>query len=511
MALTLRRGWLTWTLLGAALGLIVLVATTLVLLRPAYLSSYIEKELEKRLRVDVSVGQVAVTFKPRPALTVSDVVFTLRRDDRPAFVRAERVSTEIGPFSVLRGHVARVEVRGLQITVPPGRGGPRTPQSADRKLDTDIIVDRLDAYDATLTIERSEPGREPLVFAIHQLTLNDVGVDRDMPFTAVLTNPVPEGRVESTGTIGAWIPEDPTSIALSGAYTFKLVNLGSLPGIGGDLTSRGEYSGQLTRLTVHGTADTPDFSLDLGGRRLPLRAAFHAVVDGSDGSTVLESVDATLNDTRIAVTGAIDNLPGPARRHIELTAEIDAGRIEDLLELVVDADPALSGDVSMKAHVLLPPGEGRVRDRMAIDGTFSLPGTSFSDPAVRQKLAEFSRRSLAEQPSGKGSVQGRLAGRFSLASGILSLRALRFAVPGAEVRVQGTYALASERLDLSGDVRMEASLSKAAGGWKGALLKPFDWWFRRDGAGAVIPITISGNPAKPKVGVSLSRLIRRGN
>jgi len=38
------------------------------------------------------------------------------------------------------------------------------------------------------------------------------------------------------------------------------------------------------------------------------------------------------------------------------------------------------------------------------------------------------------------------------------------------------------------------------GGWKGALLKPADRFFKKDGAGAVIPIYISGTKDKPQFG-----------
>jgi len=38
------------------------------------------------------------------------------------------------------------------------------------------------------------------------------------------------------------------------------------------------------------------------------------------------------------------------------------------------------------------------------------------------------------------------------------------------------------------------------GGWKGALLKPADRIFKKNGAGAVIPIYISGTKDKPQFG-----------
>jgi hypothetical protein len=57
---------------------------------------------------------------------------------------------------------------------------------------------------------------------------------------------------------------------------------------------------------------------------------------------------------------------------------------------------------------------------------------------------------------------------------------------------------------------MRASVSSAVGGPKSILLKPFDWMFRRDGAGAVVPIEISGTYKNPAIGVNIRRVFTRG-
>jgi hypothetical protein len=50
---------------------------------------------------------------------------------------------------------------------------------------------------------------------------------------------------------------------------------------------------------------------------------------------------------------------------------------------------------------------------------------------------------------------------------------------------------------------MDASLSKAAGGFKSVLLLPLDPFFKRAHAGAVIPIHIGGMYPHPTFRVSL--------
>jgi hypothetical protein len=322
---------------------------------------------------------------------------------------------------------------------------------------------------------------------------------------------VPEGRVVSEGWIGPWNQDHPTDVPLGGTYTFALAQLGTIRGIGGLLESTGTYEGRLTSITVVGETRTPDFSLDLGGSPLPLTTRFTAIVDGSDGTTVLERVDGTLLDTPIVVSGRIDNLPGPGRRHIDLTAEIRDGRIEDVLRLTLDAKtPLLIGDVSLTSRITLPPGPGSVRSRLVLDGTFGLEQARFTDDEAEAKLIELSRRSQGKDESERASrVLTSLHGQFKVSSGVLSLSGVRFRVPGATVTVDGTYAMASGDLDLTGTLRMQASVSRAVGGFKSLFLKPFDWLFRRDGAGAVVPITITGSPRNPDIGVSIRRAIRR--
>ena len=46
-----------------------------------------------------------------------------------------------------------------------------------------------------------------------------------MAYKAVLTNPLPKGSIDTTGTFGPWQREDPGSTPLTGSYTFDNVDL----------------------------------------------------------------------------------------------------------------------------------------------------------------------------------------------------------------------------------------------------------------------------------------------
>ena len=83
-------------------------------------------------------------------------------------------------------------------------------------------------------------------------------------------------------------------------------------------------------------------------------------------------------------------------------------------------------------------------------------------------------------------------------------------MPGALVKVAGTYGIDSEALQFDGTVRMKATISEAAGGGvKSVLLKAIDPLFKRNGAGAILPITIRGTRSDPKIGLDIGRVLRR--
>ena len=64
-----------------------------------------------------------------------------------------------------------------------------------------------------------------------------------------------------------------------------------------------------------------------------------------------------------------------------------------------------------------------------------------------------------------------------------------------------------KRSQFDGTVRMKATVSQAAGGGvKSVLLKVVDPLFKRDGVGAVLPITIRGTRSDPKVGLDFGRV-----
>jgi hypothetical protein len=509
-SLRLRR-LLFWSVAAAAGVVIALTIASYLILQPSNLRARAERELTERLKLDVTIGNVELTLLPRPRLTGDNV--TLRvpgRPDLPPFIQIGHFSADVGLLTAFRKQVETVHIDALRVAVPPGEARddlPRPSGHSDPSV-SNVIVKHLIAHEAEVKFVPSNPEKRPLTFVIHELLIDDVGFDRAWPFRARLTNPKPKGTVETEGRIGPWNTDEVTETPLHGTYALIDANLSTINGIGGTLQSHGQYEGRLTAIDVTGTTTTPDFSLDLGGRPVPLETKFHARVDGTDGSTRLLRVDARLRDTSIVARGLIDNREGPGNRAVTIDSEIVDGRIEDILALAVDSEePMLEGDFTAESSLELPPGDEPVRRRINISGRFGLSRAQFSDADVQKRLAELSHRSRGKPRDERPArVLTSLRGTFALRAGVVQLRNLNFRVPGAAVALGGRYVLGSEALDFRGTLRMDATVSKAMGGFKSIFLKPFDFIFRKDGAGAVIPIRITGTRKQPKMGMEVRRV-----
>jgi hypothetical protein len=99
-----------------------------------------------------------------------------------------------------------------------------------------------------------------------------------------------------------------------------------------------------------------------------------------------------------------------------------------------------------------------------------------------------------------------MQGDFKMANEVVTLPNLKYTVPGAEIDLKGTYGIDGGALDFAGIARTDATVSRMVGGWKGALLKLADPVFKKDGAGAQIPIHVNGTRDDPKFGVDIGKI-----
>jgi len=370
------------------------------------------------------------------------------------------------------------------------------------ELQVRVEVDRVDCSNAKLTMETSKPGKLPLEFDISHLVLAHVSTTEAMDFDAQLINPKPKGTVLAKGKFGPWVVDDPGATAVAGSYTFENADLGTFKGIGGTLNSTGAFTGALRQLQVDGDASVPKFMLSTFGTPLPLNTHFHALVDGTNGDTWLQPVDATLGRSHFTTQGEVLRVPGSGHQ-ITLSVNVDRGRIEDFLRLASHTGNAmLSGDVKATANVDLEPGAEKVEERIRIKGQFTLDDAVFASANVQQKIGELSLRGQGKPEDLKSAaadeVRSSMQSDFTMATGVVSLPDLVYTVPGAEIDLAGTYAVVDSKLAFHGNAKLQATVSEIVGGWKGLLLKPADRLFKKDGAGTEVSIQVDGTREGPQ-------------
>jgi hypothetical protein len=433
-------------------------------------------------------------------------------------------------------HISLVELKGLSVHLPPrshfehGQAGNAesnptlaTKTNTSRGWGTQMIrfeVDRIECTGAELVMETDKPGKLPLEFQITHFKVTDIAAGGAMRFEAEVTIPKPNGTVKTTGSFGAWQGADLGEDPLKGDYRFEHADLSVFKGIAGILSSTGHYEGTLRNLVVDGQTETPDLRLTHFGAALPLTVRFHARVDGTNGDTWLEPVDATLGHSHFTAQGSIVRVPGAvvagAQQYgghdIALTVNVDKARIEDFLRLASrSGNVLLTGDVTMKATLHIPPGTAAVHERLKLNGSFALGGARFTSDKIQGRIAELSLRGQGRPEELKNtdpaSILSEMQGSLRMAGGLITLPSLDYTMPGAKIQLAGTYTLADGALNFTGTAKMEVTVSKMVGGWKGMLLAPADRIFKRDGVGAEVPIHIEGTRDAPKFGIDFERLM----
>ena len=476
-------------------------------------------------RLDSEVELEAFSVDTFPTVHITGAGLSIRhkgRRDVPPLVSVRSFRIDGGLLGLLSRprRFRTVTLTGLQVNIPPGAfkrrdDGDSVPSStAEGKAGRPgaIIVNKLIADDASITLIPRRAGKEPRVFAVHRLTMEPIGRGQVMSYVATVMNPLPKGLVRATGTFGPWHRGDPGGTPLTGSYTFDNVDLSTVRGIGGTLSSAGTFGGQLDRIRVTGETRTPDFRVNVSGNPVPLHTRFDAVVDGTDGDTYLNVVSGTLLRTALAARGAVVGAEGVRGRTVQVHVKIDDGWIEDVLRLAMKGDtPLMTGRLALHADLSLPAGPEDVIDRLDLAGEFGVAAARFSDGSVQAKISDMSERARGLNPEEHSqNVMSDLKGKFRLHRGVLTLRGATFRIPGATVQIAGTYGLRNEAIEFDGTIRMRATISQAAGGGlKSFFLKAVDPLFRKQGAGAVLPIRIRGSRDDPKFGLDVGRVFGR--
>ena len=404
-------------------------------------------------------------------------------------------------------HVGTVHVAGMAIQIPPREMRAEAPKGRRHIGRIRIVVDEIVFDDSKLVIGTLKPDKEPLDFEMSRIVMRDVGPTKPWEYDATLVNATPKGDIHAKGTFGPWNNDSPGDSTVTGHYIFDHADLSTIKGIGGMLSSVGEFTGQLNDIVVDGTTETLDFSLDTASHAMPLRTKFHAVVDGMNGDTYLQPVEARLGETDFSCHGAVINVKGKGHI-IDLDVTVPNGRIQDFLQVAVKTTPAvMTGRLAMKTKLHIRPGDESVSKKLGLKGGYTLRQIHFTNPDMQDKVDMLSLRAQGDPEDAKPGaedVHSQMMGQFVLGGGKLSFSKLDYSLPGADVKLAGEYTLDGDRFEFAGKMRTDAKVSQmVASKWKSILLKPVDPFFKKNGAGAEIPVKISGTKSAPKFGLDL--------
>ena len=504
---------LLWLLV--ALFVFAVIGTIAFLTVPAPLEAWLQGQILVALREhyqrDVQLQNLHVTLIPNFYATADNFVVP-SRPGLPPFLSAKHLTVEGNILGLLFRspiHLSWLKLDGFEIHVPPKSDAARGGKPRQHTRLANFVIDKVEADGTELYVLRKDPAREPLRWDIRKLTLTSAGVGQPMKFEAELSNPTPPGIIVTSGRFGPWNLDQPSATRVGGHYDFQHADLSVFNGISGMLSSAGDYDGVLQNIVVDGTTDVPDFQLDRGGHPVHLTTKFHAVVDGTNGNTYLQPVEAHFLNSNISVVkGEVAGRPGEKGKTIALDIEAQGARVEDVLALASKSEPAmLTGSLKLESRLTLPPGNEPVLQRMLLEGTFRVSDARFASDTVRKVITELSRRGQGN-PADQSpqDVPAEFIGDFSLLKTKLTFHPLQFLVPGAATRMQGSYGLHDQQLNFVGDVRLDARVSEMLPGAPQWLTIPLDLIFTQHGAGTYLPISITGTREQPQIKVNWKKI-----
>jgi AsmA-like C-terminal region len=471
----------------------------------------VEPLLQRVFASQIKIDHYHRTYFPSPGFVADGV--SLRRNSAPNLppvgtVTHLRVEGRWIDLLLLRDRVRLVAGDGLHVVIPP-------PGSAANKADfppgsssdftgPDTVVEQLDLENATLDLQRAGGGLYS--YPIRRLLIGNLHQGETISYVVDMQNAEPKGRIQAHGTFGPLLANKLSTTPLNGDFTFTLVDLSAIQGLMGTLSATGHFQGRLAEVEGSAQYSTPDFSV-AGGHRTLVEGMMSCAVNGLNGDVALRAVEVRTGRSRIHAEGNISG--SPRRTSVDLSVE--EGRVEDLLHPFMTGQSPVTGPVQLHGHADLAPADPGASffDRLTMNGGFKVPGQRFTNTATERDLTSFSQRAQGIKTKGdpgeEPAVLANIVATVSVRNGTAQMSPLLFQIPGATVRLNGGFNLQNQKVDMAGDLRMHSDISHVTGGFKALLLKPLAPFFKMNGAGAVVPIAVTGTAQNPKVGQNIIR------
>ena len=453
----------------------------------------VKRDLEDAASASVSFSSFDDKYFP-PGCVIQGLVFR-RNASGPPLITVRRLTIRSNVFGLLRHHVSLIRAEGAQVNWQK-----RKRESRSDRASRPTVVDRLIADDAVLQIPRKAPNAA-LRFIFHQFEVRNLRGQGQSNFAAIIDNPLPHGMLSISGHFGPWNSSSPETTALEGDYSLERADMSVFHSVAGLVSSTGKFSGTVDNLGVQGETSTPELTVTKTHHGLPLKTDFVGRVNAATGDVFLPKVKARFGKDELDVHGTIGR-DQSGQRVANLEIECDQGRIEDTFyPFIHSPKAALTGDVRFRMQVTIPPGDEKFDKKIELSSTFDIEGARFTHQKTQFELSKMAETPQQSQPDLLAPAS--LRGQVTVANGIADFSELRVEDQGAAADFHGTFGLLDERVNLHGDLKTAASLTKATHGMKAVFAKVIEPFFKKRPHETVVPVKIGGTYGHPQFGLDI--------
>jgi hypothetical protein len=236
---------------------------------------------------------------------------------------------------------------------------------------------------------------------------------------------------------------------------------------------------------------------------LPLQTDFVAKINGATADVVLPKVKAQFGKDELDLHGSIARQQD-GKRVANFEIQCDRGRIEDTFYPFIHSPKAvLTGAVKFRMHVTIPPGKEKFDQKLGLASTFDIEGARFTHEKTQESLSKIAEAPEQKRPDTLAPAS--LKGQVVVENGTAHFSQLRVEDQDASADFHGTFGLLDERVNMRGQLKTAASLTKTTHGIKAVFAKVIEPFFKKRPHVTVVPVKITGTYGHPQFGLDLSK------
>lgn len=500
-----RKHWRLAAWLGGALIALAVAGVVLMFVFWPFRYRKVHPLLEQEFQSRVVVQHYYRTYFPHPGFVADGVTFWRKgHEGEPPLAKVDHlhvVGTWTGllftPHTLYQIWLRGVRVRIVlpQGTKPEAVGAGAPESSKQKRQQSRMRVETIVANGATLDLLRQ--GNSPLHFVFETLQIHNVRAGEPLSFFTRLRLPRLHAVVAANGNLGPLRPGHYAETRLEGGYSVAGLDLGNLSSLQGKASASGRYGGRLNQIAVQGKVAIPDFGA--GGHRKRLDAAYRVIVKPMLGDIDIPSAVVKIAGSTLIANATIAGNPKISRVNLSTTD----GDLHQLLEVLEEATPTVAGKVNFAAQTEFRNGPQPFLQRLRLRGHIAVYDVTFVQ-GTQKEIDAFSARARKQNHNNDSlKVTAAASGDTTFRNGMAYFPGIQVQLPGANAHLAGTFNLLNTRVDLTGKVAMQQTLSKDVTGWKRVLMTPFSPFFRHGKTGAIVSIAVTGTSKNPKIGQNL--------